>query len=405
MAKQNIVILGAGYGGIRVAQLLSRDLENQQEYQIILINRDDYHTLMTQLYQPAVGTTDYDEVIIPLGEILEGSKVSFVKGTVQHIHLHNKTVSLEEGGQQISYRYLIIALGSVPEYFGIEGLKENSLSLSSLQSAQDVHDKVKAILKDAEQRPAGHKELTFVVGGGGLTGVEFAGELASYWEYIKPRYNLTKSDYKIILIEAADQLLPGMSDGIAHYAEETLEGLGVEVITQDLLKKVTPDKIFLASGREIAYDLLLWAGGIRGNSVMAKSGLQTDPRGRLLVNEYLQYSEDAAVYAVGDSALVKDPQTGKPVIATAQAAMQQAKAVAYNIYAEITGREKKSYQPGLIFLCISVGQGQGLGETNKFRVKGIPAAFIKKLIPFKYYFAIGGLKLIRRRGLKKLFDF
>lgn len=404
MAKQNIVILGAGYGGIRVAQLLSRDLDNQQDYQIILINRDDYHTLMTQLYQPAVGTTDYNEVIIPLEDVLAGSKVSFMKGTVQNIDLQKRTVRLEEQAQEISFSYLIIALGSVPEYFGIKGLKENSLSLSSLQSAQDIHDKVKAILKGTDQKPAGNKELTFVVGGGGLTGVEFAGELASYWEHIKPRYNLTKSDYKIILIEAADQLLPGMSDGIASYAEETLEGLGVEVITQDLLKKVTQDKIYLASGREISYDLLLWAGGIRGNSVMVKSGLQTDPRGRLLVNEYLQYSEDAAVYAVGDSALVKDPQTGKPVIPTAQAAIHQAKTVAYNIYAEISGAKKKSYQPGLIFLCISVGQGQGLGESTKFRIKGIPAAFIKKLIPFKYYFAVGGLRLMRRRGLKKLFD-
>lgn len=397
VSRQNIVILGAGYGGIRVAQRLSRYLAHTDNYEIVLINKDAYHTLVTQLYQPAVGTRQREDVLVPLRELFPKGKVRLLEGMVYQVDREKRLVYLEDG-EQVSFDYLVIALGSVPEYFGIPGLQEHSLTLNSLQGASLIKARVENILKG--QSFTG-QPMNFVVGGGGLTGVEFTGELASYLQQVGHRYRLTKDRYKIILLEAADQLLPGMSQGVANYAKRTLEKLGVQVLLKDLLKQVTAEEIQLASGKKFPYTLLVWAGGIRGNSVMAASGLKTDPRGRLLVNPYLQYIEDSRIYAVGDSALYKDPQTGATVIPTAQAAIQQAKQAAYNIYADIVGRAPKPYRPGVIFLCISVGDGQGLGEARKFSVKGIPAALLKKIIPLKYYFTIGGLPLVRSMGLRK----
>ncbi|MEG6520527.1 NAD(P)/FAD-dependent oxidoreductase [Desulfotomaculum sp. 1211_IL3151] len=396
MTKRNIVVLGAGYGGIRVAQELNKRLLNQDKYQIVLVNKQDYHTLRTQLYEPAVGTRDYNEVIIPLNEIVEG--MSLVKGTVSEIDLHKRIVVINST-KEISFHYLVIALGSMPEYFGIKGLKENSISLNNINDAQVINDRIDNLLvKKSEER--NEAPLHFVVGGGGLTGVEFTGELASYLEEKWEKYNLSADQYKITIIEAANQLLPGMSEEIAAYAKQTLEDLGVKVIINDLISEVTPEKIYLKSSPEIKYSLLIWAGGIRGNSILAKSGIKTDGRGRILVNPYLQYIDDPYIYAVGDSALVKDPETGIPVLPTAQAAIQEGRQVAQNIYADITGQPLKEHQPGLILLCITVGRGRGLGESKKFRIKGVSAALLKKFIPIKYFFTIGGLKLLGRRGMK-----
>ncbi|ABO48980.1 FAD-dependent pyridine nucleotide-disulfide oxidoreductase [Desulforamulus reducens MI-1] len=397
MTKGNIIILGAGYGGIRVAQQLSKLLKNRQDFKIILVNKDYYHTLMTQLYEPAVGTKACSDVVIPLSEILEGSNISLVKGTVSLINLKARSIVINDTSE-IPFQYLVIALGSMPEYFGIEGLKENSMSLSSFDHACDINNRINEIL--LKHKGNGEKPLNFVVGGGGLTGVEFTGELASYLEEKRQEYNLSKDQYKIIIIEAANQLLPGMSEETANYAKETLEKLGVEVIISDLISRVVPGSLHLKSGRDIEFSLLIWAGGIRGSSVLAQSGIKTDNRGRLLVNDYLQYVDDPTIYAVGDSALVKDPETGNPVLPTAQAAMQAGKKVAQNIYADITGEDVKVYKPSLILLCISVGRGRGLGESKKFRIKGMTAALLKKMIPLKYYFALGGLKLLGRRGIK-----
>nr|WP_238480762.1 NAD(P)/FAD-dependent oxidoreductase [Desulforadius tongensis] len=393
--------MGAGYGGIRVAKQLSTILSEGEDYKIILVDKHDYHTLMTQLYEPAAGATELNDAMVPLREIIDGLNVKFIKGTVENIDLRNKVVALNSGDIKIPFKYLVNALGSEPEYFNIEGLKENSISLSSLKNAAKIRCRVEKILEQAACLPPEEREITFVVGGGGLTGVEFAGELAFQLQRERDRYQIEKHHYKIILVEGSKNLLPGMSPAVYRYAQKTLEDLGVEVITGDLIQKATPETIYLASGREINYTAFIWAGGIRGSGVASKSGLKTDSRGRVLVNQFLQYVDDPYVYALGDGALVKDPKTGQPVIATAQAAMQQGNVVARNIYADIIGIKKKVYRPSLIFLLIHIGRHQAVGEPvnkmKKLKLKGFYAAWIKNLIPLKYSLRLGGFRMLFRR--------
>lgn len=403
MAGQ-IVILGAGYGGIRTAHVLNKLLLGYYEnynihdrYKIILIDKHDYHTLMTQLYQPAAGTASLSNYRVSIKKILKDKNVDFIKGNIKQIDLENKCVIINHD-EKVHFKYLVNALGSEPEYFNIEGLQENSISISSLHNAAKVKLRVDDIIKKLVSCPEGRRQATFVIGGGGLTGVEFAGELAERLQCFKNEYCICSEQYKIILIEGNDHLLPGMSPTVYNYAQESLEKLGVEVITGDLIKKATADTIYLASGREITYNSFIWAGGIRGNRLAAKSGLKTDARGRVLVNDYLQCQADGSIYAIGDSALAKDAQTGKPVIATAQAAMQQGNIAAYNIFADILGLQKKVYIPSLICLLIHIGSKNAVGEpVNMFRnikLKGSLATWVKKLIPLKYSFVLGGIGML-----------
>lgn len=403
MAEQ-IVILGAGYGGIRTAHVLNQLMLGYYEsyniynkYKIILIDKNDYHTLMTQLYQPAAGTASVNNYRVPIKELLRNTNVQFVKGNIEHIDLKNRCVTINHN-EKIHFSHLINALGSEPEYFGIEGLQENSISINSLHKAAKVKLQVDDIIKKLVSCPEGHQQATFVIGGGGLTGVEFAGELAERLQCLKDEYCIGENQYKIVLVEGNKNLLPGMSATVYNYAQKSLEELGVEVITGDFIKKATKDTVYLASGREIPYNSFIWAGGIRANRIAAKSGLKTDSRGRMLVDEYLEYQEEQRIYALGDSAMVKDPRTGKPVIATAQAAMQQGDIVAYNVFADILGLPKKVYIPSLIFLLIHIGSKNAVGEPvnkyEKIKLKGTFAAWVKNLIPLKYSIIVGGVRLL-----------
>jgi NADH dehydrogenase len=385
LEKQNIVVLGAGYGGIKAIQRLNRYLSEKDEYQLVLVNKHNFHMFMTQLHEHATGTSDNDEVMVPLDTILEGKDVKFIKGWVDDIDLKNRLVLVDHGDIKLPFKYLVVALGSEPEYYNIEGLKEYSVSLRSLYSARNIRKKIQQLLSQANNQP-----LTFVVGGGGLTGIEFAGELAFM---LQKNYAQYKDNYKIIIIEGAKELLPGMDSDMAQYAKETLEEMGVEVVTGELIKRVTENRIFLTSGEKISYSLLLWAGGIKGNKVLAQSGLKTDARGRVEVNEYLQSIVDPEVYVVGDSVFVKNPKDGKVVAATAQSAMQQGEVAAYNIYADITGKEKRVYHPLILGTLVSIGRGKGLGKVTSFKLKGITASLLKEAIPLKYRYSLGGLKM------------
>ncbi|MTI80343.1 MAG: NAD(P)/FAD-dependent oxidoreductase [Firmicutes bacterium] len=403
MAEQ-IVILGAGYGGIKVAHLLDNLLYNSennslnQKYNIILIDKHDYHTLRTQLYQPATGSKDINEFRVPMNRVLNGHNVKFVKGHIDAIDFDNRQVIVNHT-EKIPFKYLVNALGSEAEYFNIPGLQENSISLNSLRNACRIKKRIEQILADLTSTP--EEQATIVIGGGGLTGVQFAGELTEQLQIHQHNNQIKPKQYKIVLVEGNPHLLPGMSATVYKYAKKTLKKLGVEVVTGAFIKKATADTIYLSTGREINYTEFVWTGGVRANRLAAQSGLKTDVRGRVEVNQFLQCAEDEHVYVIGDSAFVKDPKTGKPVIATAQAAMQQGKTAAYNIFAEIMGLPKKAYQPSIIFLLIHIGQNKAVGEAvNKFRCikfKGPLAVHIKNLIPFKYSFILlGGIKSVSR---------
>lgn len=396
MSLKNIVILGSGYGGLKVTRRLSDLLKTNKDYHLILINKHNFHIFMTQLHESAIGTSEFENVSVSIPEVLEGRNVEFIKGWVDSIDINAKIVYVNQGKKGIEYTYLIVALGSEPEYYNIPGLKENSMSLRSLYSSLEIRRRIEGILKEALRTKNSEQEsqLTFVVGGGGLTGVEFAGELAHQLQKVASQYKLNNGDYKIIMVEGAKELLPGLANDLGEYTHQTLSKMGVDVITEDFIKEVTPSIIHLASGNQINYSLLVWAGGIKGNRILEQSGFEVAARGRVPVNQFLEYTKNQFVYLVGDNALAIDPKTNKPVLPTAQSALHQGELAAYNIYADITNLKKQIYQPASIGTLISIGRGKGLGEVKTFKIKGSAASWIKELVPIKYRYSLGGVKMI-----------
>lgn len=356
---KNIVIIGAGYGGLTAALRIERLLKKNVFFKVHLIDKNPFHTIKTQLHEAAVRKA---EVSIPLYKILKNKNIQFHLGEVKNIDVQNKIIQLDD--KQISFQFLVIAIGSKVNYYKIPGMEENSFPLQTLHDADNIYEHISKICARAasENDEMLRKDnLRFVIGGGGLSGVEFAGELADHTSKCVANFNIDNKDVEIIIIEAADRLVPFMEESFSERIEKRLIEKGVKILTGSKIEKRTNDEIFLANGSIIKSKNFIWTGGIRISDLIKRGGLKTSSVGRLIVNEYLEAENDKYIFAIGDSANAINPVTGKPVPAAAQFALQQGRLAAENIFAEITGRPKKKYYPKVLGEVVSLGKHLAIG--------------------------------------------
>ncbi len=356
---QNIVIIGAGYGGITSALRLERSLKNNIHYQIHLIDKNPYHTIKTQLHEAAVRN---EVVTIPIHKILRKKNIQFHLGEVKSIDTQNKLIQIDD--KFLSFQFLVIAVGSKTNYYNIEGLKEYSFPLQSLDDADNIYSSISknCALASSETDPSKRQDLLrFAIGGGGLTGVEFAGELAEHTLNCASNFNINKTELEIIIIEAADRLVPAMDIGISERIKSKLINKGVKILTGVKILKRTEDEIFLSDNTSIKTKNLIWTGGVRVSDLLKRGGLKTSSIGRLIVDRYLQSEEYKNIFAIGDSANAIDPVTQRPVPAAAQFALQQGRIAAKNITAEIYGRKKEEYTPKVLGEVVSLGKHLAIG--------------------------------------------
>lgn len=395
-SKPRVVILGAGYGGILVAQNLSKRMK-RAELQISLVNKHTYHQLITQLHEPAAGRNDYEDIRISIDEVVNTERVNLVKGEIVAIDPLKQSIYLKSG-QELNYDYLVIALGSEPEYFNIPGLKENSMALRSLNSARLIRTHIENMMARYKAEPDKLELLTIVIGGAGFTGVEIAGELGDWLPQVCKRYDVDHNLVKIKCIEAAAQVLPGFDEELSAKAEEILASKDVELITGKAIMKVNRDGLVLSDGEEINAATVIWTGGVRGNSVVEASGFSTI-RGRAEINEYLQSIDYPNVYIIGDNAMSKDEE-GKVLPPTAQIAIQQGKHTAINILHAIRGEALLPFNFKNRGVVASIGRHQAVGLIgNRFKPKGSVAKILKEVIAVRYLFILGGLPLVLRKKL------
>ncbi len=205
------------------------------------------------------------------------------------------------------------------------------------------------------------ENLRFVIGGGGLSGVEFAGELADHASKCVTNFNVDKSNVEILVIEAAERLIPFMDEKFSERIKRRLVEKGVKVLLGSKIIKRTADEIFLSDGSVIKSKNFIWTGGIRISDLIKRGGLKTSSVGRLIVDDHLQAEGNKYIYAIGDSANAINPLTGKPVPAAAQFALQQGRLAAENIYSEIFGIPKKTYYPKVMGEVVSLGKHLAIG--------------------------------------------
>lgn len=393
MSTPKILILGAGYGGLLTTLKLQQKL-NYNEAEVTLVNKHDYHYITTWLHEPAAGTAPASRAQVDLHKIIDKTKVNFVKGTVASIEPAEQTVTLEDG-TVLTYDYLVIGLGSEPETFGIEGLREHAFSIRSINAVRQISEHIRYMFAKFKNEPTRTEYLTFVVGGAGFTGIEFCGELGDRVPELCEEFEVDPDLVKIYNIEAAPSALPGFDKELVDYAMEVLMKKGIEFKINTPIKQCTPEGVVLATGEEIKSSTVVWTGGVRGNSIVERSGFEV-MRGRVKVDEYLRAPGYENVFVVGDCALIFNDQ-GRPYPPTAQIAGQEGENCGENLVAFIRGELTHKFTPELLGTLASLGKGEGMGQVGNKKLFGSSAALMKKASDLRYLMKIGGLGLAMKK--------
>jgi len=406
MNKPNIVVLGAGYGGLITTVKLQKSLGANQA-NITLVNKHDYHYQSTWLHESAAGTLHHDRVRIPIKDVINTSKVNFVIDTVVSIDPKEKKVILEN--DELTYDILVVSLGFESATFGIPGLEENAYMIESLNSSRLIREHIEynfAMYHNEKEK--NQARLNIVVGGAGFTGMEFVGELANRVPELCKEYDIDKSLVKIITVEGAPTVMPGFDPQLVEYAMNSLEARGVEFITSAMLKECKPDGIvYEKDGEEHSISTLttVWAAGVKANSIVEESGFETN-RGKVEVRPDLRSPEYDDVFVVGDCALIMNEETGRPYPPTAQIASQAADVAAQNIKDLVEGNKTlTAFEPNILGTVASLGNNDAIGTIfGDRKIFGWNATVMKKIIDNRHLLKLGGIGLLLKKGKFNIFN-
>lgn len=391
MAKEKVIVIGAGYSGVAATKLLSKKLKGT-DTQITLIDRHSYHTMMTELHEVAGGRVEPTAIQYDLQRLFCRNKnVEIVTDTVVAIDKENKVVKTKLG--EYSFDHLIIGMGGEPNDFGTPGVKENGFTLWSFEDALRIRKHIEAIVEQAAIEPDPEKRkamLTFVVCGSGFTGIEMVGELMDWRARLAKDFKLKKEDFTLKVVEAMPTILNMLDRGGAAKAERYMKKHGVEILTDSPIVEVAKDHIVLKDGSQIPTHTLIWTAGVKATSDAADFGIEKARANRLVANEYMQAKgyEDKNIYIIGDLVYYEETP-GKPTPQIVQAAEQTAHCAAENVIASIKGGEKHPFKSNYQGFMVSIGSKYGVANLfDKIKLSGFMAMFMKHVVNLKYFFDI-----------------
>ena len=399
MSRSTILVLGAGYGGLTTVVNLQKKL-GVHDADIVLVNKNDYHYETTWLHEAAAGTMAVSKVSYDISTVIDHSKVSFVKATVQKINVQEKKVHTTDG--VLTYDYLVIGLGFEGETFGIPGMDKYAFSLTDLNAARNLREHIEYQFASwSLDKEKDDSKLTFIVGGAGFTGIEFLGELGNRMSTLCKAFDVPKDKVRILCVEAAPTVLPGFDEKLVEYAVAQLSKKGIEFLIGTPVVEVTPNgvKIKVAEDKVefVEAQTVVWAAGVRGNHLIETSGIENN-HARVHVEKDMRAPGYDDVFVVGDCAICFNKETNRPYPPTAQIAMQQAVVVAENIVHLIKGEETVEFVPELKGSVCSLGHNDAIGDALGRKFTGKPAAALKKVIDNRALFLIGGPKLVAKKG-------
>lgn len=369
--KKSLVILGAGYSGLLTAVKLEEKAKRLEDVEIVLVDRNDYHQYLHLAYEIVTDVKKVSDLTIPLSELLKKRKIRFLQASVHSIDFADKLVRTDKG--DLPYWELVIALGSEPNYCHIKGAEEHSFCVSSVEAAAQIRDNLKKTLTRK-------KNATIVVGGGGFTGVELAGEIVDEHKCC------------VTIIEGSKILLPTWNiPEFSRKVANVLTEMGAKLILGKFIAEVKQDTVILNDGSQVECSLFIWTGGVQGSHVTSCSGMKTEKGNRVKINEFCEAVGFPGVFVVGDCALVVDPKTGETLPQCVEIALQQAEIVAQNLYADATKNERTIYTPKFSGLILAVGEKYGVGKISGVKVEGRLAQTIKTMIHLRYVYEIAGL--------------
>jgi NADH dehydrogenase len=391
--RKQIVILGGGFAGVYTARCLEK-LLRPEEADICLVNRENYWVYQPMLPEVISGSIGLTDVVSPIRRLCP--RTNLVMREVEEIDLKGQTVTVSPGfrprQKKIPYDYLVIALGEVTNFYGMPGMLENAMPFRTLADAIALRNHLIHVLEEAdveEDNELRRKLLTFVVGGGGFSGVEVLAELNNFVRDVKKNYlRLRNADVRCVLVHSRERILPEMADPLALFAQKILKKRGVEIILKDRLVAATSEKAILKSGLEIPCKTIISTVPSAPIPVLAKLDCAKD-KGSLLVTSGLDLvGYEGRVWALGDCAAIQTA-SGKPVPPTAQHATREASTCAINIAAAIRGGKPALFAFEGLGTLGSLGHGSAVAQILGMKISGLVAWLLWRAI---YLMKIPGIK-------------
>ena len=379
-----ILVLGSGFGGLYTAVYLDRYLKKQPNVWITVIDRRNYFLFTPMLHSTATGSLEPRYIAHSVRKIFRRTRVHAHIGEVRNIDLSNKIVQTEH--RSLPFDDLVIALGSETNFYGLESRLENIFTLKSLKDASAINNHLIRMFEKAywEDDPENRRAaLTFVVVGGGPTGVELAGEIHEYAHRELLRdfgRRISREEIRVILVEATGRILPSLPEKLSLEALERLRKIGIEVILEGRLEEYRKGVMCLRGKEPVRAETLVWAAGVRTNPLTAVLPLEKDSQNRIRVKGTLECLSMEHIWVVGDNASCLNPWEGRPYPPTAQTAVRQARTVAQNIAARLTKRPEKIFAHNHVGGFVSIGDNYALLSAKQFTLSGILGWFLWNLV-------------------------
>ncbi len=383
--RKQVLILGGGFGGLYTALGLEETLARDSDVEITLVNRENFSLFTPMLHEVAVNDLDETHIVNPVRKLL--SHVQFFHGEVEHIDLASKRVTVVHGPErhahELPYDYLVLALGSTTNFFGLSEAEHRAMTMKSLSDAIHLRNRLIDLLEEADVEYAvGSRPnlLNIVVAGGGFAGAETVAAVNDFLrESIRFYPNLAEDMVRMVLVHPGDVILPELGPKLGAYAQKKLAERKVEIRVNTKVVHVDENSVELSDGSRVPANTVIWTAGTSPNPLVATLPCKLD-RGRIVTDEYLELPDWPGVWALGDCASITDRKTGRPYPPTAQHALRQGKSAAENVIAAIRGSKKKPFSFSTLGLVAAIGRRTGVANILGINFSGFLAWFLWRTI-------------------------
>lgn len=377
-----VVVLGAGFGGLNAAKTLAAQ-RNGEDLDVLLVDRYNYHLFTPILYQVATGGVGPDNIAHPVRYVARSAGFRFQESCVERIDLEDRCVYTDDG--PIKYDYLVVALGSVTNYFGIADVQEHSLTLKTLGDGISIRNRILDAFERAEveRNPEKrHSLLTFIVVGAGYTGVELITSIRDLVTKVllKDYPGIRPEDVRVLLVEAIDKVMSGFDPFLSENAVKTMKAKEVEIMLSTPVVVVEPDGILTSSSEFIPSATVIWTAGVRAMALVDDLPGEKGRDGRVSVNEYLQLDGLSSVYVIGDAAMYRPEGEQMPLPANAPVAIAQGRTAALNVLHTLRGEPLEPLHYVREGQLVSLGRSNAVADLRGVKLTGLPGWLAWRLI-------------------------
>lgn len=367
---KRIVVLGAGFGGIEATSALAREFARREDVEIVLVNDQNYFLFTPLLPQIASSYINPRHIVQPIRDLRGNLNFRFRRDTVQAIDVAERRIVLTS--ESLTYDYLVVSPGSRTEHFNVSGAREHTWDYKTLEDAVVLRERILDLCEHADHADDPAKRgglLTFVVVGGGYTGVELIAEMQDFlFGYVVPRYRgIQRGDIRLLLLEASPEILRGVHPRLAGHARRRLRGEGIEIRTGVAVTRCFVGGVEVNAQENIPAETVIWAAGVRAHALVESLPGAHDAIGRAIVNPHLQLDGHPEVFVVGDSAAAT---TAKDAPRVAPVAIAQGRLAARNIARLERGEPLASYAYVAQGMLVSLGMNYAVVSIGPIKFHG-----------------------------------